>query len=142
MTMAKLESSTPSKQPTSAGFSGFGHSGLDKRDHHASELLQHRLELVEDLWKTVLKSECPPEQTERLLRLKQLSDPITVEDEEVKVLIDRVDAHNYYGRTEQDSPEVDNEVIIPSNEMHLRVGDFYKVIITDSKEYDLIGKIL
>ena len=47
---------------------------------------------------------------------------------EVKVLIDRVDAHNYYGRTEQDSPEVDNEVIIPSNEMHLRVGDFYKVI--------------
>ena len=61
---------------------------------------------------------------------------------EVKVLIDRVDSNNYYGRTEQDSPEVDNEVIIPSKEMHLRVGDFYKVIITDSKEYDLIGKIL
>ena len=60
----------------------------------------------------------------------------------VKVLIDRVDAHNYYGRTERDSPEVDNEVIIPSKETHLRVGDFYKVIITDSKEYDLIGKIL
>ena len=38
-------------------------------------LLQQRLELVEDLWKTVLKSECPPGQTERLLRLKQLSDP-------------------------------------------------------------------
>ena len=61
---------------------------------------------------------------------------------EVKVLIDRVDSNNYYGRTEQDSPEVDNEVIIPSKEMHLRVGDFCKVIITDSKEYDLIGKIL
>ena len=60
----------------------------------------------------------------------------------VKVLIDRVDAYNYYGRTERDSPEVDNEVIIPSKETHLRVGDFYKVIITDSKEYDLIGKIL
>ncbi len=59
----------------------------------------------------------------------------------VKVLIDRVDANNYYGRTEQDSPEVDNEVIIPSKEMHLRVGDFYDVKITDSKEYDLIGKI-
>ena len=29
-------------------------------------LLQQRLELVEDLWKTVLKSECPPDQTERL----------------------------------------------------------------------------
>ena len=59
----------------------------------------------------------------------------------VKVLIDRVDANNYYGRTEQDSPEVDNEVIIPSKEMHLRVGDFYDVKITDSKEYDLIGKV-
>ena len=59
----------------------------------------------------------------------------------VKVLIDRVDANNYYGRTEHDSPEVDNEVIIPSKEMHLRVGDFYDVIITDSKEYDLIGKV-
>ena len=59
----------------------------------------------------------------------------------VKVLIDRVDANNYYGRTEQDSPEVDNEVIIPSKEMHLRVGDFYDVKIIDSKEYDLIGKV-
>ncbi len=59
----------------------------------------------------------------------------------VKVLIDRVDANNYYGRTEQDSPEVDNEVIIPSKEMHLRVGDFYEVKIIDSKEYDLIGKV-
>ena len=59
----------------------------------------------------------------------------------VKVLIDRVDANNYYGRTEQDSPEVDNEVIIPSKEMHLRVGDFYDVKITDSKKYDLIGKV-
>ena len=59
----------------------------------------------------------------------------------VKVLVDRVDANNYYGRTEQDSPEVDNEVIIPSKEMHLRVGDFYDVKITDSKEYDLIGEV-
>ena len=60
----------------------------------------------------------------------------------VKVLIDRADANNYYGRTEQDSPEVDNEVIIPTKEMHLRVGDFYHVLITDSREYDLIGKVV
>ena len=59
----------------------------------------------------------------------------------VKVLIDRADANNYYGRTEQDSPEVDNEVIIPTKEMHLRVGDFYDVLITESMEYDLIGKV-
>ena len=45
----------------------------------AGRLLQHRLELVEDLWQTVLRSECPPEQSERLLRLKQLSDPVALE---------------------------------------------------------------
>ncbi|HJN35321.1 MAG: phosphoenolpyruvate carboxylase [Prochlorococcus sp.] len=43
------------------------------------QLLQHRLELVEELWQAVLRSECPPEQAERLLRLKQLSDPVALE---------------------------------------------------------------
>ena len=46
----------------------------------AGRLLQQRLELVEDLWQTVLRSECPPEQTERLLRLKQLSEPLAIEE--------------------------------------------------------------
>jgi phosphoenolpyruvate carboxylase len=41
----------------------------------ATRLLGERMELVEDLWQTVLRSECPPEQAERLLRLKRLSDP-------------------------------------------------------------------
>ena len=59
-----------------------------------------------------------------------------------KVLIDRADANNYYGRTEHDSPEVDNEVIIPTKEMHLRVGDLYDILITDSREYDIIGKVV
>jgi phosphoenolpyruvate carboxylase len=39
-------------------------------------LLSERLELVEDLWHTVLREECPAEQVERLLRLKQLSGPL------------------------------------------------------------------
>ncbi|MEY4840287.1 MAG: hypothetical protein RLZZ374_1195, partial [Cyanobacteriota bacterium] len=38
-----------------------------------TQLLGERLELVEDLWQTVLRSECPPLQAERLLRLKALS---------------------------------------------------------------------
>jgi phosphoenolpyruvate carboxylase len=38
-----------------------------------TRLLGERLELVEDLWQTVLRSECPPEQAERLLQLKQLN---------------------------------------------------------------------
>ncbi len=45
----------------------------------AGRLLQNRLVLVEDLWQTVLRSECPPEQSARLLRLKQLSDPVALE---------------------------------------------------------------
>ncbi len=49
-------------------------------EENAGRLLQQRLELVEDLWQTVLRSECPPEQTERLLRLKQLSEPLTIEE--------------------------------------------------------------
>ena len=59
----------------------------------------------------------------------------------LKVLIDRRDSKNYYGRTEFDSPEVDNEVIIPAMNSHLRIGDFSDILITEAKEYDLIGKI-
>ena len=58
-----------------------------------------------------------------------------------KVLIDRGDKNNYIGRTEFDSPEVDNEVIIPVSNSHLRVGEFYDVEIISAREYDLIGKI-
>ena len=58
-----------------------------------------------------------------------------------KVLIDRGDKNNYFGRTEFDSPEVDNEVIIPVANSHLRIGDFYNVDIINAREYDLLGKI-
>ncbi|MEB3104180.1 MAG: hypothetical protein VKN17_00200, partial [Cyanobacteriota bacterium] len=46
----------------------------------ATRLLGERLELVEDLWQEVLRSECPPGQAERLLRLKKLSEPSEVGD--------------------------------------------------------------
>ena len=59
-----------------------------------------------------------------------------------KVLIDRGDKNNYFGRTEFDSPEVDNEVIIPAKDFHLRVGEFYDVKIMSASEYDLIGEVL
>ncbi len=57
---------------------------IDEGFTDTGRLLQQRLELVEDLWQTVLRSECPPEQTERLLRLKQLSDPMVVEGSDEK----------------------------------------------------------
>jgi len=56
-----------------------------------------------------------------------------------KVLIDRKEGDNYIGRTEFDSPEVDNEVIIDARENYLRVGDFAQIKITDASDFDLYG---
>jgi ribosomal protein S12 methylthiotransferase len=58
----------------------------------------------------------------------------------LKVLVDRKEDGNYVGRTEHDSPEVDNEVIIQSDQTYLRVGDFVPVKITDATEFDLHGQ--
>jgi ribosomal protein S12 methylthiotransferase len=59
-----------------------------------------------------------------------------------KVLIDRMEGDVYYGRTEGDSPEVDNEVIIQSSDNYLRVGDFVTVKITGADHYDLEGELI
>jgi len=56
-----------------------------------------------------------------------------------KVLIDRKEGGNFIGRTEFDSPEVDNEVIIKSKN-YLRMGDFAQIKITDASEFDLTGE--
>lgn len=58
-----------------------------------------------------------------------------------KVLIDKKEAGKYIGRTESDSVEVDNEVIISSKKT-LQIGDFYNVEITAAFDYDLEGKIV
>jgi len=56
-----------------------------------------------------------------------------------KVLVDRKEGGNFIGRTEHDSPEVDNEVIIESPGDYLRLGDFVNVFITGATEFDLTG---
>lgn len=58
-----------------------------------------------------------------------------------KVLIDRKEGEYYVGRTEFDSPEVDNEVLI-SIEEKIKIGKFYQVKITDAVEFDLYGEIV
>jgi ribosomal protein S12 methylthiotransferase len=58
-----------------------------------------------------------------------------------KVLIDRKEGGNYIGRTEFDSPEVDNEVIIDGTSDYLRVGDFVNIKINAASEFDLTGVI-
>lgn len=58
----------------------------------------------------------------------------------VKVLVDRKEGKHFIGRTEQDSPEVDNEVLIPATKDYLRIGDFANIKITGAEEYDLVGE--
>lgn len=59
----------------------------------------------------------------------------------LKVLVDRKEDGQFIGRTEFDSPEVDNEVIIASNE-YLRLGDFVNAKITAATEFDLSGEAM
>ncbi len=58
-----------------------------------------------------------------------------------KVLIDRKEGGEFIGRTEYDSPEVDNEVIIDASKNYLRLGDFANVKITSATEFDLFGEV-
>ncbi len=59
-----------------------------------------------------------------------------------KVLFDRVEGDYFIGRTEFDSPEVDNEVLVLKSDGFIRLGDFANVEITSADHYDLYGKLV
>ncbi len=89
----------------------------------------------------------PPElKEERAKELMKIQEGISYDlnqkkiHQELKVLIDRKENGLYVGRTEYDSPEVDNEVIItPSVNQYLRIGDFVKTRITAADSFDLFA---
>ena len=58
-----------------------------------------------------------------------------------KVVIDRKKENYYIGRTQFDSPDVDNEVLISCNENYLKVGSFVNVKITDASDFDLYAVV-
>lgn len=58
-----------------------------------------------------------------------------------KVIVDREEAEFYVARTEYDSPEVDNEVLL-AKKPKLTIGEFYSVKIIDATEYDLFAEVL
>ena len=58
-----------------------------------------------------------------------------------KVLFDRKEGNYFIGRTEFDSPEVDNEVLVEANDNYVRIGDFANIKITDATEFDLYGEL-
>lgn len=61
---------------------------------------------------------------------------------EMRVLIDRKEGQYFVGRTEYDSVDVDNEVLIDAKEHFVRIGDFVDVLIEDAEEFDLYAKPL
>ena len=56
-----------------------------------------------------------------------------------KVIIDRKEGNYFIGRTEFDSPDVDNEVLIDAAEIYLKTGEYYDIKITDAADFDLYG---
>lgn len=59
-----------------------------------------------------------------------------------KVLFDRKEGEYFIGRTEFDSPEVDNEVLVKATDSYVRIGDFANVKVTSAEDYDLYGEVV
>lgn len=84
----------------------------------------------------------------RLAELMELQSEISLDintariGKTLKVLIDRKESGHFIGRTEFDSPEVDNEVYIDASKNYARMGDFAHVHIHDATEFDLYGNIV
>ncbi len=62
--------------------------------------------------------------------------------ETYKVLFDRKEGGHFIGRTEFDSPEVDNEVLVDAASNFVRLGDFANVKVNDATEFDLYGSVV
>ena len=59
-----------------------------------------------------------------------------------KVLFDRKEGDYFIGRTEFDSPDVDNEVLVKANDTYIRMGDFANVLIEKTDHFDLYGVVV
>ncbi|NQY12111.1 MAG: 30S ribosomal protein S12 methylthiotransferase RimO [Flavobacteriales bacterium] len=100
----------------------------------------HAFKLEDDVPEEVKQSradEIMDAQSEISLELNELKIGKTF-----KVLIDRKEEEVYIGRTECDSPDVDNEVLIENTAQNLIVGNFYQVKIDSAEHYDLFGHVV
>jgi ribosomal protein S12 methylthiotransferase len=95
-----------------------------------------------------LSDDVPEEEKQRRLEeVMEIQESISMElnqqkiGKTFKVLVDRKEGGSFVGRTEFDSPEVDNEVIIDSPDNYLRIGDFTNVKIHSATEFDLHGTV-
>ena len=84
----------------------------------------------------------------RAQRLMEIQQDISFDKNEakvgqtLKVLFDRKEGDYFVGRTEHDSPEVDNEVLVKAKKNYLRIGDFANIKITSAAEFDLFGEVV
>ncbi len=82
----------------------------------------------------------------RHVRLMKIQEDISLKQNQrlvgsdIKVLIDREEDEFWVGRSEADSPEVDQEVLVRKTGSSLLVGSFYKVRITEASHFDLVGE--
>lgn len=82
---------------------------------------------------------------ERIMKLQQeisLQNNLRRVGETYRVIVDRREGDFYVARTEFDSPEVDEEILIPAASGTLHPGEFRTVRITDAEEYDLYGELV
>ena len=84
----------------------------------------------------------------RVERIMRLQERISLENnarrigQKMRVIIDRKEGDFYIGRSEYDSPEVDQELVIDSQGKRLMRGKFYEVEITDAEDYDLYARLI
>ncbi len=90
----------------------------------------------------------PELKAERASRIMEIQQEISMANNEalvgktLKVLFDRKEGEYFVGRTEFDSPEVDNEVLVDAKDQFVRIGDFANVLIESAEDYDLYGRIV
>ncbi|KPM47288.1 30S ribosomal protein S12 methylthiotransferase RimO [Jiulongibacter sediminis] len=91
-----------------------------------------------------IPSEIKEERTDLIMELQQgISSELNQKKvgNTFKVLFDRKEGDYFIGRTEYDSPEVDNEVLVPASQ-YVRLGDFANVRINRAEEFDLFGDVI
>ncbi|MCO6488793.1 MAG: 30S ribosomal protein S12 methylthiotransferase RimO [Phaeodactylibacter sp.] len=96
-----------------------------------------------------LEDDVPAEvKEERAGRIMEIQQEISFRKNQEKIgktfkaLFDRKEGEFFVGRTEGDSPEVDNEVLVRAADNYVRIGDFAPVKITDALDYDLFGEVV
>lgn len=94
----------------------------------------------------LLEDDVPQEvKQQRANEIMELQSQISWELNQEKVgktyrcVIDRKEGSHFVGRTESDSPDVDNEVLIDATSVYLKTGEFVNITITDATEFDLYG---